>query len=92
MNRINTIELSDKVRVAVIIESGKLTPRWFDLLDKPSRERVHVKEICYRWCHCEGTAKIFNFAVSDGANTYCLSLNTLYYTWKLGIAGEVYDF
>lgn len=83
---VTTKELSSKVRVAVVIESGKILPRWFDLLDKPSHERVQVREICYKWCHEEGAAKIINFAVSDGANTYRLSLNTQNFTWSLGIA------
>ena len=60
----------------------------FDLLNKPSAERVQIKEVCYKWSHNEGAAKILNFAVSDGSNAYRLSLNTRDFTWKLGIAGE----
>lgn len=88
MNRnVDITELSDRVRVAVIIQFGKVIPKWFDILDKPSAERVQVKEVCYTWSHYEGAAKILNFAVTDGANTYRLSLNTKEFTWRLGIAG-----
>lgn len=83
---VTTNELSGSVRVACVIESGKIKPVWFDLLGKPSVERVQVKEVCYRWNHHEGAAKIMNFAVSDGANAYRLSLNTKDFTWRLGIA------
>jgi len=81
-----TIELSGSVRVAVIIERGRVVPRWFDLLDRPNAERVQVKEVCYKWSHLEGAAKILNFAVSDGVNTYRLSLNTLEFTWRVVVA------
>jgi hypothetical protein len=36
----------------------------------------------------EGAAKIINFAVCDGVNTYCLSLNTRDFTWQYGIKEE----
>lgn len=76
------------MRVAVVIERGKIIPRWFDLLDKPSAERVQVKEICYQWSDYIGAAKILLFAVSDGSNAYELSLNTQDFTWRVGIATE----
>lgn len=85
-NHVHITELSDSVRVAVVIEAGKIMPRWFVMLDRPAAERVQVKEICYRWSHHEGAAKVLNFSVSDGANTYRLSLDTSDFSWKLGIA------
>jgi hypothetical protein len=36
----------------------------------------------------QGTTMIINFAVSDGTNTYRLSLNTKDFTWEYGIAEE----
>jgi len=36
----------------------------------------------------EGVAKIINFAVWDGANSYRLSLNTKDFNWNMGIAEE----
>lgn len=83
---VETKELSNRVRVAVVIERGMLWPRWFDVLDKPSYERVQIKEICYRWSHEEGAAKILNFAVSDGSHSYRLSFNTQDFTWRAGVA------
>jgi hypothetical protein len=79
-------DLSDKVRVALVIGAGKIKPVWFEQTDTPSRERIQVKEICYTWSYYEGAAKILNFAVSDGANAYKLSLNTRDFTWQLGVA------
>ena len=85
---VGTAELEARIRVAVIIEGGRIIPVWFELTDKPSRERVFVKKITYRWTHMEGTAKILNIGIWDGANSYCLSLNTKEFTWRLGIAEE----
>jgi len=77
-----------KIRVALIIEGGKLRPVWFEEVDNPARDRVHIKQISYVWSHMEGTAKIINFAVWDGTNSYRLSLNTKDFTWSMGIAEE----
>ena len=77
-----------KIRVALIIEGGKLRPIWFEEVDKPSRDRIFIKHISYVWTHMEGAAKIINFAVWDGANSYRLSLNTYDFTWDMGIAEE----
>jgi len=77
-----------KIRVALIIEGGKLRPVWFEFLDNPASDRIHIKEISYVWSHMEGTARIINFAVWDGANSYRLSLNTKDFTWSMGIAEE----
>lgn len=79
-------DLSENVRVAMVIGAGKIKPVWFEQTDKPSRERILVKEICYTWSHHEGIAKILNFAVSDGNHAYKLSLNTQDFTWRLGVA------
>ena len=76
------------IRVALIVEQGRIKPVWFEEVDKPGRDRVHIKQICSKWTHREGTAKILNFAVSDGVNSYRLSLNTANFTWKFGIAEE----
>jgi len=84
--KVETIEQPATIRVALIIERGKLKPVWFEQADKPSRERVIVKEVCYVWYHMEGSTKIVNFAVWDGSNKYRLSLNTKDFTWRYGIA------
>jgi hypothetical protein len=76
------------IRVALIIEGGKVRPVWFEVVDNLARDRIFIKEICSIWSHMEGAVKIINFSVWDGANNYCLSLNTKAFTWKLGIAEE----
>lgn len=77
-----------KIRVALIIEGGKIRPVWFEEVDNPARDRIHIKQISYVWSHMEGAAKIINFAVWDGTNSYRLSLNTKDFTWSMGIAEE----
>ena len=62
-----------KIRVALIIEGGKIRPVWFEEVDNPARDRIHIKQISYVWTHMEGAAKIINFSVWDGANSYRLS-------------------
>jgi hypothetical protein len=77
-----------KIRVALIIEGGKIRPVWFEEVDNRARDRIQIKQITYVWSHMEGTAKIINFAVWDGTNSYSLSLNTKDFTWSLGITEE----
>ena len=77
-----------KIRVALIIEGGKIRPVWFEEIDNTARDRIHIKQISYVWSHMEGTARIINFAVWDGANSYRLSLNTTNFAWSMGIAEE----
>lgn len=76
-------EIDTKIRVAVVIECGKIKPVWFEERDKVSRERIFVKEISSTWTHSDGSAKIISFAVYDGSNTYELALNTREFTWQL---------
>ncbi|NVN91824.1 MAG: hypothetical protein HXX11_14650 [Desulfuromonadales bacterium] len=78
-------ESTARIRVALVIESGKLKPVWFEEAGKLSRERIFIKEICYTWVHMDGAAKIISFSVWDGSNSYRLSLNTRDFTWKLGV-------
>lgn len=85
---ITTKELPYDIRVATVISSGIIKPVWFEQIGKPCADRIRIKEICYKWSHHEGSAKILNFAVSDGANSYRLALNTQDFTWKLGIASN----
>jgi hypothetical protein len=85
---VQTIKSPAKIRVALIIEGGKLRPVWFEEVDNSSRDRIHIKQITSVWTHMEGTAKIINFAVWDGANSYRLSLNTKEFSWILAITEE----
>jgi hypothetical protein len=75
-----------KIRVALIIEQGMIKPVWFEEVDNPWRDRIYIKQICSKWTHMEGSAKIINFSVLDGVNSYRLTLNTKDFNWKLGIA------
>jgi len=81
INQINT-----PVRVAVVIGRGKIKPVWFELMDKPSFDRVFIKQVCFEWDHQDGAARIINFSVTDGANTYQLSLDTKSFTWKIAVS------
>jgi hypothetical protein len=85
---VQTNESHARIRVALIIEGGRIRPVWFEEVDNPARDRIHVKQITYVWSHNEGTARIINFTVWDGTNSYSLSLNTKDFTWSMGIAEE----
>jgi hypothetical protein len=77
-----------KIRVALIIEGGKIKPVWFEANDNPARDRIQIKQITSVWTNMEGASKIINFAVWDGTNSYRLSLNTKEFSWNLGITDE----
>lgn len=79
-------ESTARIRVALVIESGKIKPVWFEEAGKASCERIFVKEVCYTWTHMSGAAKIISFAVWDGVSSYELALNTRDFTWKLAMA------
>jgi hypothetical protein len=83
---VENIELSSNIRVALIIEAGRIKPVWFEERDKLGRDRVFIKKVCQTWNHQEGSAKVINFAVQDECNTYKLSLNTREFTWRCGVA------
>ena len=88
---VQTRESRANIRVALIIERGRIRPVWFEEVDKPGRDRIFIKEICSVGYHTEGATKFIYFAVWDGTNSYRLSLNTNDFTWRLGIA-EAYPF
>jgi len=85
---VQTKPSSASIRVALVIESGKLKPVWFENTGKSSADRIFIKEICSTWSHHQGSAKIINFAVIAGGNGYRLSLNTEEFTWTLGVVEE----
>ncbi|GFE62894.1 hypothetical protein [Geobacter sp. AOG2] len=86
MPTVKTIQLPGPIRVAVVIEQGRIKPVWFEQTDRLSRERIFIKEVCSLWDHMEGAAKVISFAVWDGANKYVLALNTKAFTWTLEVA------
>jgi hypothetical protein len=85
---VETKKSEEHIRVALIIEQGRIKPVWFEEVDKPGRDRIFIKQICSQWSSMEGTSRIINFSVWDGSNSYRLSLNTKDFTWELGIANE----
>jgi hypothetical protein len=85
---VRTIPSSAKIRVALIIESGKLKPVWFEQIDNRASDRLFITEVCSVWTHQLGSARIMNFAVTAAGNNYKLSLNTEAFTWELGVVEE----
>jgi hypothetical protein len=83
---VQTVDLPERIRVALIIEAGRIKPVWFEQVDSRSRDRIFIKEVCSTIQHMEGSTRIISFSVWDGANSYRLSLNTRDFTWRLGIA------
>ena len=85
---VQTKPSSANIRVALIIESGKLKPVWFELIDNRASDRIFITEICSVWTHQLGSATIINFAVTAVGNNYQLSLNTKEVTWTMGVVEE----
>ena len=76
-----------RVRVAHILEGGKIKPVWFEQTDRSARDRVFVKTINSTWSHQEGSAKVIDFSVTGGdSNCYLLKLNTREFTWELWVS------
>ena len=84
----HTRKSSANIRVALVIESGKMKPVWFEQTGNRASDRLFIIEICSVWTHLQRSAKIINFAVTAGANGLRLSLNTEAFAWTLGVAEE----
>lgn len=82
---VQTKTSTTSIRVALVIESGKLKPIWFEQTGRSSADRIFIRQVCSIWNHQEGAAKVINFAVTDGSNSYVLALNTLKFSWELGV-------
>lgn len=82
---VQTKPSSATIRVALVIEFGKLKPVWFEQTGRSSADRIFIRQVSSIWTHHEGAARVINFAVTDGANNYVLSLNTLKFSWELGV-------
>lgn len=85
---VQTIPSSAMIRVALVIEAGRLKPVWFEPTGRSSADRIFISQVCSIWHHLHGNAKVINFAVSDGSHNYVLALNTKEFTWELGIVEE----
>lgn len=60
---VQTKYATSRIRVALIIEGGKIKPVWFDVTNRPASDRVHLKAI-NMWSSQEGAAKVRHFAVT----------------------------
>jgi hypothetical protein len=79
--------VTSRVRVALIIEGGKIKPVWFEEKDRSARDRIFIKAVNSTWSHQEGSAKVIDFSVTGGdGNCYQLSLNPIEFTWQLWIS------
>jgi hypothetical protein len=77
---------SSQIRVALIIEGGKVKPVWFEETDRPASDRIFLKTVNSIWTSLEGSSKVMHFAVTGGDRTnYQLSLDTKAFTWRLGV-------
>ena len=85
-------KIDARLRVAVVFDGAKLKPVWFEERDRSGKMRIFIKEICYTWTHMDGSAKIISFSVTDGNDTYELSLNTREYTWGLKVAVSSWEY
>jgi hypothetical protein len=83
--RLQMIPQTKDVRVAAVIEQGTIRPVWFERTDKPSRERIFVKQVTMTWDYKDG-AVIRCHAIWDGSNTWQLSLNMSDFTWQLSLS------
>jgi hypothetical protein len=80
---------ADAVRVASVIEEGKVKPVWFERIDKPGRERVFVRKVNSMWTSHAGSSKIINFATTCDMGTFHLSFNTEDVSWTFAAVEEV---
>lgn len=79
--------VTSRVRVALIIEGGKIKPVWFEETTNSARDRVFVQTVNSTWSHQEGSAKVIDFSVTGGdSNCYRLSLNIREFTWELWVS------
>ena len=68
------------IRVATVFEpGGKIRPVWFEL----NHHRHLVRETTYTWRDRVGTTTFLHFAVTDDANLFELTYNTVDNTWLL---------
>jgi hypothetical protein len=74
---VNTIR--EPIKVGVIFSANSIKPVWF--MWKSSR--YTVKQVTFAWRSREGSATIYHFAVTDGANLFELSFHTKTAEWIL---------
>ena len=77
--------IKESIVVAAIFgRRPKVKPVWFVWQNQQHR----IARITYTWMDKEGQAKLYHFAVSDGANLYELCYDSEQLTWRL-VAQEI---
>ena len=72
-------EIKEPITVGVIFSSSRIKPVWFVW----KQFRYDIKQVTFSWRSREGSAPIYHFAVTDGANLYEISFNTKTAEWML---------
>lgn len=72
-----------ELRVAAIMENGKLRPIWIDRRGR----RINITEVTYEWKSHLGQELLRHYAVTDGHNTYELVFNSATLQWTFNFSG-----
>ena len=72
-------EIREQVKVGVVFTDSRIRPVWFVW----NNYRYDVKEVTFSWRSRQGSAPIYHFAVTEGANLFELSFNTKTAEWFL---------
>ncbi len=72
-------EVNEKIKVGVIFDDHKVTPKWFYW----ARRKHENRSVEHTWHAKDGEAKLLFFSVTDGANTYEIRLNQKTLEWRL---------
>ena len=74
------VDIDEIIRVGAAFDNRRLVPVWFFW-----RKRYYkVKAVNFNWSSNQGNAKLYHYAVTDGANMYELCFNSLTLEWTLG--------
>jgi hypothetical protein len=76
-----TQHATDKVKVAVIFESGQPKPVWFQVA---GQKPVEISKICAVWYCNRGGARIITFEIWNSSEQFLLEYDTAALTWSLG--------
>ena len=72
-------EIHEPIQVGVVFDRNQIRPVWFVW-----RGRRHdVQRVTYIWNDRQGAARLFRFAVTDGANVFELCFNAGAARWDL---------
>ena len=73
------VVINEDIRVAAAFSNRKVLPLWFLW-----RNRYYkVRSVNFAWSSNQGAAKLYHYAVTDGANTYELYFNARSLEWML---------